>query len=246
MTPKRSLDSKEIIDLLSKLKEETPEYPAQMMEARKAAFLKQAANLRIPGEGNGGEGSSDAGGSGSGGTGGGAAFQGIVLQALIAVSVIGALIATAFAYREQISDIVQGNEVVAVEDISAPFTVSTPTPFATATPVPSGTSTVETPTMETLTGTPTGPGYVILIDGKPVVVITLPENGTPYILVEVLDGSKTNSGLHLGQTPGTPAAPGQGNPGNENQPDKPDNPDKPDKPTKAPKEDNPNKPDKPE
>lgn len=36
---------KEIIDLLSKLKDLTPEYPADLLAARRAAFLKQVAVL---------------------------------------------------------------------------------------------------------------------------------------------------------------------------------------------------------
>ena len=48
-----------------------------------------------------------------------------------------------------------------------------------------------------------------------------------------LNGTQTDNGLHLGQTPGTPAAPGQDNPSNPNKPDKPDKPDKPEKPKKT-------------
>jgi len=236
MMPKRSLDPKDIINLLSKLKEQTPEYPADMLEARKAAFLKQAANLKIQGDGNGG----DAGNSGSGGSnaalGGGAASSGFLFQALVAFSVVAALLLTAFAYRKQISKIISGNELAAVEEIStSSLVVSTPTGGITLSPEVTPSATEPTPT-GTIFVTTTGleNTIILIIDGTPVFIV----DGTP-------DGTKTNPGLHLGQTPGTPAAPGQGNPGNVNQPDKPDNPNKPDKPgkpDKPPKEKNPNKP----
>ena len=57
--PKRSFNPKDIISLLTKLKEQTPEYPAELLEARKAALLKHAATLNIQGKGQGGEGGSE-------------------------------------------------------------------------------------------------------------------------------------------------------------------------------------------
>jgi hypothetical protein len=100
--------------------------------------------------------------------------------------------------------------------------LSTPTPFATVTPVFS-----PSPTQGLPSGTPTGQIDNPLI-GTPLVGGTPPVAGTPK-------GTKSNPGLHLGQTPGTPAAPGHGNPGNVNKPDKPDKPEKPEKPPKPPK-----------
>ena len=37
----------DIVELLSKLKEETPDYPAELLNARKDSFLKQDVNRKI-------------------------------------------------------------------------------------------------------------------------------------------------------------------------------------------------------
>src|SRR3990172_6915523 len=117
MMPKRSLNPKDITTLLGKLKDETPEYPAELLEARKAAFLKQAVTLKIEGKGQGGEGGQEGGTSGSGGSGtalgGGTAALGFILQAVIGFSVIAAMLLTAFAFRKQIAEILRGGEVSA-------------------------------------------------------------------------------------------------------------------------------------
>lgn len=240
MMPKRSLDPKEIISLLSKLKSETPEYPVDLLEARKAAFLKQAATLKIEGKGDGGQ---DGGSSGTGGSGpalgGGTAAQSFLLQALVGFSVVAALLLTAFAYREQIGEILKDrSQVVAIVETETMPALSTDT--LTMTPGMTGSPIIGTPSptdtgLEAINLDSTG-GVITIIDGT-VFVDGVMIGATPT-------GTKTNSGLHLGQTPGTPAAPGQGNPGNQNQPektDKPDNPNKPDTPTKAPKDDKPTK-----
>lgn len=238
MMPKRSLDQKEIIGLLSKLKEQTPEYPANLLESRKAAFLKQAATLKIQGKGQGGEGGAEGGGSGTGGSSatlGGTAAQGFILQAVIGFSMIAALLLTAFAYREQISVVLRENEVVtvgeALGETQTALSLSTPTAVFSATPVisPSPTQAIPTVTATVQDDTNLNITPQIVVEG------TIKVEGTP-------DGTKSNNGLHLGQTPGTPAAPGQGNPGNVNQPDKP----KPDKPGKPEKPERPEKPPKEE
>ena len=56
MASKGTMNTKEITDLLSKLKAETPDYPADLLAAGKASFLKQAVNIKIDGKGQGGEG----------------------------------------------------------------------------------------------------------------------------------------------------------------------------------------------
>jgi len=241
--PKQSFNSKEIIRLLSELKSETPEYPSKLLEARKVAFLKQAATLKIQGKGPGGEGGQQGGSSGSGGSGaalgGGTAAQGFVLQALVGFSVVAALLLTAFAYREQIGEILQNRrEVVAISEIKTVTAEWTASPVPTVSPSFTGSPTagIATPTgtgleaingegLTIIDGTLCVDGTLVL-EGTTVIEGTLVFDGTPV-------GTKANSGLHLGQTPGTPAAPGQGNPGNPNQPDQPA------KPTKV---DNPNKP----
>lgn len=231
MVSKKPLNPEEITDLLSKLKAETPEYPSEMMAARKAAFLKQAVNIKIDLKDQGGNGGQQGGGSGSagGGLGGGAVAPGTLLQALIGISIVTAMFLAAYAYRKEISGIIKGDEVTVQEDTSVPVPVSSPlAPEATgAAPGFVAPELVEPPLENIATGTPIAEGDTNL-NGALLV------GGTPGI-ESASDDLKTNSGLHLGQTPGTPAAPGHGNPGNPNQPDKPDKPEKPEKPTKPPK-----------
>jgi hypothetical protein len=230
MAPRKPLNTKEITDLLSKLKDKTPDYPSDMLAAKKAAFLKQAVNIKIETKGQGGEGGS--GGSGSSGSAfGGAATPGTLLQALIGIGLVAAISLAAYAYRDQIDDILQRNDGRAREELSQPSIVSTEPAPGTVTAVPSFiASAFDAPPVEIVpTGTPGG-GDNIDLNGAAVVA------GTPGAEI-ASEKTKTNSGLHLGQTPGTPAAPGQGNPGNVNKPDKtkPEKPDKPEKPEKPPK-----------
>jgi hypothetical protein len=120
----------------------------------------------------------------------------------------------------------------ATGEIQTALSVSTPTAVFSATTVTSPSPTQAIPTGTAIVQDDTNLNVTpqIAVEG------TIKVEGTP-------DGTKSNNGLHLGQTPGTPAAPGQGNPGNVNQPDKPkpDKPEKPEKPEKPPKEEKPPK-----
>ncbi|MGB7874975.1 MAG: hypothetical protein WBL25_11380 [Anaerolineales bacterium] len=230
------MKTKHITDLLSKLKAETPDYPSELMAAKKAAFLKQAVNIKIDGKGQGGEGGQQGGSGGSGAAlGGGPATSSFLLQALVGISIVTAMFLAAYAYREQITDMLQDNEPVAREQSSQPLAASTPLAPGTVTAIPSSIpSALATSPVETV---PSGiPGAVDNTEMNGASVIA----GTPGAEIAA-DKIKSDNGLHLGQTPGTPAAPGHGNPGNINKPDK-NKPDKPDKPEKPEKPEKPKKP----
>lgn len=228
MSPGKPLNTKEITELLSKLKAQTPEYPSELMEARKAAFLKQAVNIKIDRTGQGGEGGNQGGSGGSGGSGtvlGSGSVPGVLLQALIGIAVVTALLLGAYAYRNQFGDNSQ-NTKVSVEEVMPASSQVAP---ETVTVIPGSATPVLT--VSPTAGTPT-PTEALLVLDDPY------SNGT-LVAEEIqtesaaLTGTQTNNGLHLGQTPGAPAAPGQGNPGNANKPDKPVKPEK----TKKPKKD---------
>jgi hypothetical protein len=223
----KPLKPKEVTDLLSKLKSTTPDYPNDLMTARKAAFVKKAIAIKLEGKGPSGKGGQHGGSGGSGTTAGGAiAGHGFLWPAVVGVLVAAAMFLAGYIYREQIMNLLDNPTLV---ESPAPTDLPTLTPIpVTPTPLPTSTgiAITETPTMGTLE-----PGDTIIINGTPFVVDPF---GRP-VVAGTPDG--TNPGLHLGQTPGTPAAPGQGNPGNINQPDKPDKPDKPPKPPKPPKPD---------
>ena len=207
----RSLNPQDIIGLLSKLKAGTPEYQADLMSARKAAFMKQAIALKIHGHGHSGKGGGDGGSAGSGGSGGSGALggmstaQGILLQAVIGVWIIAAMLTAAYVFRNQIIDLLQDNHIVSVEVTQAPA-------IDPASPVIVAPATEISPTAATPTSASATPGDVPGNEANPDSSSNI--QNTP-------DGTKDDQGLHLGQTPGPPDTPNQ---------DKPDKPNKPDKP----------------
>ena len=57
--PGKNIKPKEVIDLLSKLKTETPDYPSDLLAARKSAFINQAITIKFEGPKQGGKGGGD-------------------------------------------------------------------------------------------------------------------------------------------------------------------------------------------
>lgn len=207
----RSLTPDDVMGLLFKLKATTPDYPANLLVERKAAFLKQAIAIKFDGPGQGGsQGGGNGGGSGpagSGTLGGASATQGILLYAVIGVWIIAAMLTAAYVFRDQIINLLQDNGIV-VEMTQAPA-VDAPFPVISS-PV------IEVPSPE------------ITIPPETATPDTLSDEETPpEALSDTQDTSDTKEdpGLHLGQTPGTPDVPDQNKP----KPDKPEPPDKPDK-----------------
>jgi hypothetical protein len=215
----RSLNSQDIIGLLSKLKAGTPDYPTGLMAARRASFMKQAVTLKIHGRGHSGKGGGDGGSAGSGGSGGSGALggmstaQSILLQAVIGVWIVAALLTAAYVFRNQIIDLLQDNHLISVKMTQAPAIDSTlPVLVTPATEI--------SPTQATSTSIPPTATPGTLSSGTPGIEAT-PDGSS--IIQNTPDSTKDNQGLHLGQTPGPPDTPNQ---------DKPDKPGKPDKPKK--------------
>ena len=214
----RSPNSQDIIELLSKLKARTPDYPAGLMAARRAAFMKQAVALKIHGRGHSGKGGGDGGSAGSGGTGGSGALggmstaQSILLQAVIGVWIIAAMLTAAYVFRNQIIDLLQNNHLISVEMTQVPAIDSTSP--ALITPATEISPTRATPTSMLATATPGAPSSESTDNGT-----TVPDDSSN--IQSPPDGTKDNQGLHLGQTPGPPDTPNQDKP---NQPGKPDMP----------------------
>lgn len=142
MIPKRSINSRELIRLLSKLKSETPEYPTDLLEARKSVFLKRVVDLKISGEGKSREGGHQRGEEGQeGGSGGawaalksGTAITGFSTKTTIAVGIVVVLLTAAYLFRDQIVDFLEENEIINVEETAAPPIPSTPTGLVITTP----------------------------------------------------------------------------------------------------------------
>lgn len=217
MVTAQPFKSQDIVRLLLKLKEETPEYPVHLLEARKSAFMKQAVALNVPGKGRGGEGGNPEGGGTGNTLGGSTASQGFAIQTFIAFGLITLMLIGASLIHNQYMDWMEESLSVVADGSYEPIAVS---------------------------DTPVGPALTILPTEVPSIVVTPEIIVDDFVSVPVIDdyinkatintdpSGKINSnpGLHLGQTPGAPAAPGHGNPGNVNRPEKKDRPEKPEKP----------------
>ena len=201
---KQALNAQDIVDLLSKLKESTPEYPADLLAARKAAFIEAVA-LQMPPGGMSGKGGGDGGLSGSSTLGGMTTAQSILLQAVIGVWIIAAMLTAAYVFRDEIIGLLQDNGIATLEVTQAPSSEPlVPDTMAPATDVP---PTAITPLADTA-----------IPEGNPDVESPPEEQEAPT--------DKDNPGLHLGQTPGPPDTPNQDKP---DKPDKSDNTNKPEK-----------------
>lgn len=208
----------EIIGLLSKLKDTTPEYPNDLMAARKAAYMSQIVSIKFDGPKQGGKGGGDGGSGTSAGTGGSGALggmsaaQGILLQAVIGVWIIAGMLTVAYVFRDQIIGLLQKNGIVvemtqaplvdSPESVTSPNAVN-PSPNAPPTEIVSP-SVTSVPDVSAAGESDQGGSS----EGQ-----TSSEN----------PDDNENKGLHLGQTPGAPDTPNQDNP---NKPDKPDKSDK--------------------
>jgi hypothetical protein len=215
----RSLNPNDVINLLSKLKAKTPDYPPDLLAARKAAFLKQVVTINIesPGKGGGDGGSLSSGSGGSGALGGMSAAQAILLQAVIGVWIIAAMLTASYFYRDEIINLLQDYGIVTVEVTQVPSSDS---------PAPVITPAVEAPSPD-VRPTDTLPATAIpetISEGE-----SAPDDDNSpegQDSSDNPDDSKDDQGLHLGQTPGAPDTPNQDNP---DKPDKSENPNKPDK-----------------
>ena len=228
----RPVTPDKIIELLAELKQKTPEYPPELLEARKQSFLQQAISINLQGKGPGGESGASSGGGGSGSSGGSGVFggmsavQGILLQATIGVWIIAAMLTAAYIFRNQIVDLLQGNETVNIEVTEAPPAVAAP---AITEPPPTELPPTESPS-------------VFVDDDSEDLSEELLDGGVP---TENTDEAvlKDENGKQLGLTPGAPDVSGEGDPkatnkdqqnppgqdGNTVPPGLIDKPDKPDK-----------------
>ena len=135
---KKSFEHQDIVRMLSELKSEAPEYPSEMMSARKSAFLKKAADIKISKEDKGGQGGTIGGSGRSGGpaaaSGGGATFFGFSLKTVLTVGFAVAALTGGYLFRDQIRDVLVENEIISTEEPATPLAVSQPEILVPATP----------------------------------------------------------------------------------------------------------------
>ena len=205
----RSLNSNDIINLLSTLKAGTSDYPSDLMAARKASFLSQVATTNFDSPGRGGKGGGDGGSlsKGSNVFGGMSTAQGILFQAVIGVWIIAAMLTTAYVFRNQIVDLLQNYGIVTVEITQLP-SIDSPIPVTGIPSLEVPPTEVASPSVTVVPGTSSEGESATdgLSDGQDTSV-------NP-------DDSQEDPGLHLGQTPGTPDTPNQDKPGKPDKPEK--------------------------
>jgi hypothetical protein len=136
--PKGSLEHQEMVRLLARLKEETPEYPADLLDARKYSFLKQIVDLKLSAEGQPG-GTAGPGGAGRPGAAlkagaGGATILGLPLKAAIAIGMVILMLTAGYLFREQIVEFLAENGLINTAETAAPPLASTPEDPAHGTP----------------------------------------------------------------------------------------------------------------
>ena len=186
---KNSFEHKDIIKLLSDLKEETPDYPTHMMSSRKAAFMQKVLDTKISGDDqSGGQKGRKAGSKGAGGSGaalkGGTYILGISLRRAIAIGVIILTLTAAYLMRDQIMEFLAENEIINVEETAATPIAPRSVGFKTPTP---------TPNTPTLGGPQNGSSENPEIPGGP--------------------GAGEGPGQDSGEKPGAPGAPNNEEPG---------------------------------
>lgn len=160
----------EIIRLLSNLRNSGAIYPPDLLSARRASFMKHAAQLELVHE--------TAGNSARGGSGKTNILSNPLLETVLVVAIVAEALAASYIYRDKLLNWLQPtpSTPAAVQESAPPSVVElsptfiTVTPIATSTPSPTGTMEI-TPTFS---------------DNSKV--------------VDVTPNPKDNPGLHLGQT----------------------------------------------
>jgi hypothetical protein len=136
--PERSPENQEIVKLLGKLKEETPEYPADLLEARKYSFMKQMIDLKISGEDRPAEtkGPAKGGRAGASGAalGGGATVLGLPLKTALAIGAVIVLLTAGYLFRDRIVEFLAENGLITTQETVPPPSASTPAGPAGETP----------------------------------------------------------------------------------------------------------------
>jgi len=133
--------------MLAKLKEETPDYPADLLEARKYSFLKQIVDIKMSGEGHPEGGTGSPGGSGGSGAAsrGGSTVLGIPLKTALAIGAAILMLTAAYLFRDQIVVFLAENGLINTEETTPPPFASTPDRPPQGTPPPITTPTFEAP-----------------------------------------------------------------------------------------------------
>lgn len=174
-------DDEQVVHLLSKLKDVNGEYPPEMLESRRQAYLKNMAGL---GMGVGlGEAIKNAAKNGNG-TGFTSSAAGKLLEIVLVVAIVAETSTLAYFYRRKVADFFQSiSTTIEAQGVGSPPVVKSPSAETLISSAPT----------QTVLGFPTGtpmPGSGILLN-----------NDGSTALAGVTPGPNGNNGNHYGQTP---------------------------------------------
>jgi len=203
---KQTVSEKDILNLLSNLKNMGGSYPSDMIQSRRDVYIKQAAAMAVlsktSGNGNGG-GTSAGGGSGMTASGGASAGIGTLslgtfLETALVVAIAVEAGVAAYIYRDKIADFINSNTSPKVEVVVNPTDDYSSVPAVI--PVTGEVTAIETPTdTPTVSVTETSTPPIPIIEAAP-------QNGNNTSSSDIQEAGSTpaptdNPGNHFGNTP---------------------------------------------
>ena len=196
---KNRISEKDVLQLLTSLKNSDNSYPKDMIESRRSNFAKQAAAMAVLMEaGVSGANSTSAGqsastastaSSGSSAAGIGGASMGKILETALVIAIIAEAGVAAYIYREKIAEFFNSIFNPQAEQVANPPNNS---PDLNSNSQPGTEFSTETPVV-TVSETPIPPGYT------PAVQADDSDNGDSQVSSTPAPTNDDN-GLHLGQT----------------------------------------------
>jgi len=196
---KNKIGDKDVLQLLTSLKNSETQYPKDLVESRRDAFTKQAAAMAvlvkagIHGNGTGASQTASTASTttSSGATAGiGGVSMGKLLETLLVIAIVAEAGVATYVYREKIAEFFSSTFGPKVEQASNPVNNL---PDITVSDEPTASETPEETV--TVTETPLPPGYT-----QPAQANDNNDNGSGNTQAESTPDPTNGNGLHLGQT----------------------------------------------
>lgn len=199
---KNKISDKEVLQVLTGIKNSETTYPQGMIESRRGAFMKQAAAMAVlmkagvngaNATGTGQVAATASTTSGSAATAGAGASIGTILETVLVVAIVIETGVAAYAYREKIAEFINSIFGPKVEQVASPPDNSSPVLITSTSIEPTSETPSETPTV---TETPPPPGFT-----PPAQADNNNASGTTgNTQVASTPVPDDDNGLHLGQT----------------------------------------------
>jgi hypothetical protein len=193
---KNKIGDKDVLKLLTSLKNSETQYPKDLVESRRDAFTKQAAAMAvlvkagIHGNGTGASQTASTTTSSGATAGIGGVSMGKLLETLLVIAIVAEAGVATYVYREKIAEFFSSTFGPKVEQVSSPVNNS---PEIAVSEDPTASETPEETV--TVTETPLPPGYT-----QPAQANDNNNNGSGNTQAESTPDPTDDNGLHLGQT----------------------------------------------